>query len=254
MTFPRHTALLLLSLTLTAPAFGQAAVTREGVRKTPQTAAPPRPVMPANDGQEIDRIIAIVGPDLILDSDVNEEERFTEMQPVRSGRGDMSRERIIERLINRALILQQAKLTPMDPITEQDVKKDLDGLRKTIPACKQYQCDTDAGWHNFLAAHGFDEATFDARWRQRMEVLRFIEERFRMGVRISDADVKSYYEKTMLPEYERQHQVAPKLDVLEDRIREVLLQQQVSTLLEDWLKSLRAQGSVVVLKQGEVAP
>jgi len=33
-----------------------------------------------------------------------------------------------------------------------------------------------------------------------------------------------------------------------------LLQQEVGALLEDWLKSLRAQGSVRVLTPGEVSP
>lgn len=254
MIILRQPGLLLLGLTLCACAHGQAAATRDAVQKTPQSAAPAKPQMPVIEGKEIDRIVAIVGPDLILDSDVNEEERFMELQPFQPGRPGMSRDRVIERLINRALILQQAKLTPMDPITDDEVKAEIVNLQKTLPACKQYHCETDAGWRAFLARRGFDEPTFNARWRQRMQVLRFIEERFRMGVRISDADVRTYYEKTMLPEYERQHQVAPKLEVLQDRIHEVLLQQQVSNLLEDWLKSLRAQGSVVVLKKGEVAP
>jgi peptidyl-prolyl cis-trans isomerase SurA len=126
-------------------------------------------------------------------------------------------------------------------------------LRKSIPECKNV-CQTEAGWQKFVEAQGFTEATLTERWRLRMEVLRFIEERFRMGAHIPDADIKSYYEKTMLPEYARQHTPPPPLDTISDRIQEVLLQQQVSNLLGDWLKSLRAQGSVVVLKQGEVAP
>jgi hypothetical protein len=39
-----------------------------------------------------------------------------------------------------------------------------------------------------------------------------------------------------------------------DRIQEILLQQQVDKLLDDWLTSLRAQGSVRILKPGEEAP
>ncbi|MEI9981497.1 MAG: hypothetical protein WDN23_21400 [Edaphobacter sp.] len=46
----------------------------------------------------------------------------------------------------------------------------------------------------------------------------------------------------------------PQLDVIKRRIEEVLLQQQVGALLEDWLKSLRAEGSVQILTTGEVAP
>ena len=34
----------------------------------------------------------------------------------------------------------------------------------------------------FLADHGFTVEEFRARWRQRMEVLRFIEVRFRNGI------------------------------------------------------------------------
>ena len=58
----------------------------------------------------------------------------------------------------------------------------------------------------------------------------------------------------MLPEYAKQKVTPPKLETISTRIEEVLLQQQVGNLLGDWLKSLRAQGSVWVMKPGEVAP
>ena len=87
-----------------------------------------------------------------------------------------------------------------------------------------------------------------------MEVLRFIEQRFRMGIKIEPQEIKTYYDKTMLPEYARQNVTPPKLDTVSDRIQEVLLQQHVSSLLGDWLKSLRAQGSVTVLHPEETAP
>jgi hypothetical protein len=241
---------MLCGMTLAAD--GQAAATRQAVPQAP-TPAPAAPTMPATNGQEIDRVVAIVNGDLILDSDVDEERRFNALQPFRDRRNDASRDRAIERLINRDLILEQIKMRPEDPISDAAVKKDLDALRKSIPECKNV-CETDAGWHSFLKAHGFTEEMLTARWRVRMEVLRFIEDRFRMGIRIPPADIQNYYEKTLLPQYEKQHATPPKVEAISDRIQEILLQQQVSNLLGDWLKSLRAQGSVVVLKQGEVAP
>ncbi len=75
-----------------------------------------------------------------------------------------------------------------------------------------------------------------------------------MGIRISPEEIKTYYEKTMLPEYARQKAKAPPLDAISERIQEVLLQQQVSSLLNDWLQSLKAQGSVRMMKPGEVQP
>ena len=232
----------------------QAAAQKAAVPKTPTTTAPAAPVMPDSGGLELDRVVAIVNGDLILDSDVDEERRLSVFQPFRDSSTDFSRDKAIERLINRDLILQQSKLQPEDPITDADVQKELDGLRKSIPECKRDNCQTDAGWKSFLAANGFTQEAITARWRSRMEVLRFIEERFRMGIRIPPADIQAYYEKTLLPQYARQKTTPPKLDTISDKIQEVLLQQQVSNLLGDWIKSLRAQGSVVVLKEGEVAP
>ena len=92
-------------------------------------------------------------------------------------------------------------------------------------------------------------------WLQRMQLLKFIQVRFRNGITISDDEIKAYYEKTMLPEYaRRQITNPPPLDRIKKRIEEVLLQQQVSALLEDWLKSLRAEGSVQIMTPGEVTP
>jgi hypothetical protein len=184
---------------------------------------------------------------------VNEELRLQAFDPYRT-RSELSPTRAIERLINRALILEQLNLQPMEQPSDAEVNKEIDQLRRDIPACGQYQCQTKTGWDRFLTDHGFTETSFFTRWKERMTVLSFIEERFEMGVNIKPDQIQSYYEKTLLPEYQRQHATAPKLQAISSQIREVLLQQQISNLLQDWLKSLRAQGSVVVLHPGEEAP
>lgn len=210
-------------------------------------------MMPRVPGTQLDRVVAIVNDDLILDSDVNEELRLQAFDPYHT-RSELSSTRAIERLINRDLILQQVKLQPEQQPSDAEVTKQIDQLRKDIPACSEYQCQTKAGWDHFLADHGFTEDSFFTRWKDRMTVLSFIEERFEMGVNVKPDQIQSYYEKTLVPEYQRQHTPAPKLDAISSQIREVLLQEQISNLLQDWLKSLRAQGSVVVLHPGEEAP
>jgi peptidyl-prolyl cis-trans isomerase SurA len=201
----------------------------------------------------LDRLIAVVNGDVILESDVGEERRFEEVQPYRAATR-FTRDRIIERLIDRALILQQAALQPEDAVSDQEVDAQLATLRKDIPACKQYKCETDDGWKKYLGDHGFTEQEFRARWKQRMQLLKFIEARFRNGIKISNAEIRAYYEKTMLPEYAKRNVTPPKLETIQNRIEEVLLQQEVGALLQDWLKSLRAQGSVRTITPGEVTP
>jgi len=200
--------------------------------------------------------VAIVNDQLILDSDVDEERRMEALQPYGEQAESFSRDKAIERLIDRDLILQQVELQAQDPINDAQLQLETDALRKNIPECKnkKFDCTTKAGWDSFLAANGFTEEEFNQKWRERMEVLRFIEQRFRTGIKITPEEIQAYYTKTMLPEYARQNTKAPPLDTLSDRIQEVLLEQRVSGMLGDWLKSLRAQGSVVVLHASEEAP
>jgi parvulin-like peptidyl-prolyl isomerase len=208
----------------------------------------------AGQGTVLDRVVAVVNDDLILESDVDEEQRFEEIQPYRNADGNHSRERTVRRLIDRALILQQAEIEPETAISDKELDAQLMTLRRDIPACKQYHCETDAGWKKYLGDHGFTVQNFREQWRQRMELLRFIEVRFRNGIRISDDEIKAYYEKTMLPAYAKRHATPPKLEAISPRIEEVLLQQQVGNLLRDWLTSLRAQGRVRIMDPNEVAP
>lgn len=214
-----------------------------------------KPAPPASAGQPItlDRVVAIVNSDLILESDVDAEERFEAFQPF-SEPHSPTHDELIERLIDRTLILQQMALQPEPPITDAQVDAQLATLRKSIPKCSAYHCETDAGWEKFIAGQGFTPEEVRDRWRQRMAVLRFIEDRFRMGIRIEQADIDDYYKNTMLPVYQKEKATPPPEATIADRIQEILLQQRVTKLLDDWLTALRAEGTVRILKPGEEAP
>ncbi len=201
----------------------------------------------------LDRVAAIVNGDLILASDVEAEGRFAAFQPF-SDPKPVSQDDLINRLIDRAMILQQMALQPETPISDAEVDAELNALRKSIPKCAAYHCDTDAGWEKFVADQGFEMQELRDRWRLRMAVLQFIEERFSMGIRILPTDIDEYYQKTMIPAYQKEKMAPPAEATIADRIQEILLQQQVDKLLDDWLTSLRAQGSVRILKPGEEAP
>ncbi len=208
----------------------------------------------ASDGARVtlDSVAAVVNGELILGSDVDAERRFAAFQPFTESQP--TRDRLLERLIDRTLILQQMALQPPAAVTDAEIDAQLAILRKAIPRCAAYHCETDAGWEKFIADHGFTLEEVRDRWRQRMQVLAYIEERFRMGITISQAQIDDYYQKTMLPVYAKEKATPPAEATIAPRIGEIVLQQQVDKLLDDWLTSLRAQGSVVTMKAEEEAP
>lgn len=236
--------------TVQVPATAQASETTQATGTTTSAAA--QSAAPQGGaGTVLDRVVAVVNGDVVLESDVQEEQRFAVFQPLSEPQPGFSRERAVERLINRDLILQQLKIQPQAAVTDKELDEQLLQLRKELPVCVKEHCETDAGWQKFVREQGFTPDEVRERWKQRIEVLRFIEQRFRMGVRISPEEIKSYYDKTLLPLYAAQKAPAPKLEVISERIQEVLLQQQVSSLLSDWLRSLRAQGTVRIVGQDE---
>jgi len=254
-----HCAAFLLLWMGTSCACSQQAAPTGG-----SAASAPASYVPATSpvqGTPLDRVVAMVNGDIILDSDLDQEARFEglhlnsqQIGPAASVPAQRTRAEILERLINRDLILQQVRLEPHEKVSDSAVDQEIAELRKSLPACAEFDCKTEAGWQRYLASLQFTEDTFRERWRERMEVLAFTEQRFRMGIRITGDQEKSYYEKTLLPEYSAAGAKAPPFDSIATRIQAVLVEQQVSALLSDWLKSLRAQGSVVVLHPGEQAP
>lgn len=207
---------------------------------------------PARSGHfvELDHVIAVINGDVLLESDVEEEMHFAALEPFQPDAGKDTRQEALHRLISRSLITQQMRQQQQQfkvQISDADVKKSLEDLRSHLPKCAKYKCGTEEGWKAFLAANNLTEPEVREHWRQRLVILRFIDLRFRTGIRISHESVAEYYQKSVVPAFEKQHQTAPPLKSVTSRIQEVLLQQQVNGLLQDWLKSLRAEGSVQIV-------
>lgn len=196
----------------------------------------------------LDHVVAVINGDVLLQSDVDEEMHFAALEPFQAGGRD-TRLNAMRRLLNRTLILQQMKEQQefSENVSGADVEKSLTELRGHLPDCNKYDCASPAGWKAFLAANDLTSEEVIDHWRQRLTVLRFIDDRFRTGIRVSEESIADYYKAAVVPVFERQHQPVPPLKNVSGRIQEILLEQQVNVQLQDWLTSLRGQGSVRIL-------
>lgn len=196
----------------------------------------------------LDRVVAVVNNQAILSSDLDDEVRLAVLDPSGGGLASITRKQALDQLISRALIRQQIRQEDEQAATpSQDlVEARLGEIRREVPACIRQNCVTDAGWQAFLTAHGLTARRVEVYMRRRLEILGFIERRFRQGINISPQEIETYYKETLLPQY-AQGEAIPALDKVSPRIEEILLQKQVSALFDDWLKNLRKQGDVEVL-------
>jgi len=196
----------------------------------------------------LDKVVAVVNKSVILASDLDDEIRLSVLDASQIGQGVPTRERALEQLISRTLVEQQIneEAAVATQPTAEEVSARVDDLRRELPACVHSQCDTDAGWSAFLNTHGLTEQRVEAYLRYRLEILQFIENRFRQGIRISQEEIDSYYKQTLMPQFAAGEAVPP-LNRVAPRIEEILLEQKVNALFDQWLDDLRQQGDVQIL-------
>jgi hypothetical protein len=203
----------------------------------------------------LDRVVAVVNNQTILASDLDQEIRLSVLDPAGVGHAPLTRQRALEQLIGRALIQQQIRQEDAQAAEPSPAEVDarLAEIRRNLPACTRQNCASEAGWKVFLAAHGLTQERVESYLRYRVQILRFIEQRFRQGIRISPQEIENYYRDTLLPQYAPGEAIPP-LDQVSPRIEEILLQQQVNILFDDWLANLRRQGEIEVLDPALAAP
>jgi len=231
------------------PAFTLQGILLLGTVAAAQTLPPAPETSPIPKGAVVlDHVVAVINGSVILQSDVDEELRYDLLQPFGINANRNTPQSALQRLIDRDLILQQMKVAaPIAEPTPQELQERIMQLRIAIPDCAQYHCETDAGWHAFLAAKGLTETEVEKHWAQRMRVLSFVQSRFGAGVHITPAEIENYYQQTLLPQLHDKGVKPPPLSAVSARIDEILLQQRVSGLLLEWLQSLKSEGSVSIL-------
>jgi len=192
--------------------------------------------------------VAVVNRHVILASDLDDEIQLSVLEPNSGGEGQLTRQQALDELISRTLIEQQIREEDAQAVapTQEEVNARLNEMRTELPACVNQNCATEAGWKAFLASHGLTAERVAAYVRYRLEILSFVEQRFRQGIQISPQQIETYYHDTLLPQY-APGQTIPPLDQVAPRIQEILLEQQVNALFDNWLTNLRQQGDVEVL-------
>lgn len=195
----------------------------------------------------LDRVVAVVNNRAVLASDVDNEMRLSILEP-RTNNEKPDPKSALQRLIGRTLIQQQIRREEEEASvpTEENVEARIEEMRHQLPACMRANCETDAGWAAFLSENHLKLEDVENYYRRRLEILSFIENRFRQGIRISEEEIQTYYNSTLLPQYPAGI-VAPSLESVSKRIEEILLQQHVNVLFSAWLDNLRKQGDVEVL-------
>jgi len=194
----------------------------------------------AGAGETIDRIVAVVNGHPVMESQMVDALRFEQFLANKPPQAvpDQELRAVLGRLVDQTLLTQQMDLAGFQQTSPEEIQKGVAEIRKQSPA------RDDQTWLALLQSYGLSESDVAERVGQQLRTVRFIEARFRPTVRVEATAVEAYYKERLLPKMKQAGaQPVPMQDVA-PRIREILVQQRMDDLLEEWLKTLRTQAEI----------
>lgn len=199
-------------------------------------------LLPARAADVLDRILAIVNNTPVLLSDWDEAWRCEALLAGRTPESysETEQKEVFQRLVDQELLRQQMRTYLLLPVTAEQVQQQLKNVRTQLAG------GDDVRWKALLDRVGVTEEELTRRLRHEMEVERFLEARFRAGIRVDDRTVSRYYRDEFLPELRRAGGKDLPLEEVAGKIREIIIQQRMTEQANGWIQTLREQADIQI--------
>jgi hypothetical protein len=213
--------------------------------------ASPVAALPDNeDGQVIDRIVAVVNGEVITLGQlqravsVYESNRMAGLvagcgvAATADGGDQADRElETLDCLIDGLLVFQYVRRFPQVDVTANEISTEFRELAATFP--------TRAAFEEEMRRWGFTTATLRRALERQLIVDSYIDTRFREFVDIPQQRVTEYYEGALAEEMERRGEPLPPLESVADLITAILREEEVNRRIEAWIDELRERADVL---------
>lgn len=188
-------------------------------------------------------MVASVGYDAITQHDVIQEyhfERFLNGQTPEGAPTDAESQAVLSRLISQTLLTGQMRATTRESRNGKKTAEDtLNAIKKKFSGEEAYR--------SALESLGMTEDQVLQRLELYQRTLQMINNRLRPAALPDPKAVEDYYKNTFVPEYARTHGGSPpSFDNVQDQIREILVQEKMNQLLDDWLTRLKSSHRVTI--------
>ena len=186
----------------------------------------------------LDRIAVIVGQKVIKTSDIDRDLRVTEfLNRDRLSLESKLKRQAAERLIDQEIIREEISTGGYRRPPDRDAEAVLTQLRHDRFG------DSETRLKQSLAQYGLSEDQLRAQLLWQLTVLSYIDQRFRVGVLVTDDEVHTYYDQHLI-ELRKQYPQDPSFDALSPKIRESLEGQRVNEEFNRWLEEARKRSRI----------
>jgi hypothetical protein len=186
-------------------------------------------------GEIIDRILAVVGGEILLLTDVHAAVRFGLIEPLPGAQDPTSS--ALNALIDRQLQLFEVnRFLPPEPAAAA-IDERLAEIRKRFPS--------DTALQAALAEVGITEAQLRSRIRDNLRIDSYRAQRFGAALQPTEEDLLRYY-RSHETDFTKEGVLQP-FSVVQNEVRARVIRDRSTTLIREWLETLRRRTDVQVL-------
>jgi len=193
----------------------------------------------------IDRVVAVVNKRVITQSEWDEQARYEALVNGTAPETVQFTKESLERLVDLQLMREQLEYVRFEALTPEQQAEQVKAVRQQVAPNA-----SDEQWRALLARYKLSEDEFATRVAAQVDVMRFVDLRFRPSVHVDTEKVEKYYAESLVPELMKKgsaKEQVPPLNEVEPKIRAILSEQQLNDMLKQWLTGLRAQGRIKLM-------
>jgi hypothetical protein len=201
------------------------------------TAEEVRPAgVPVPQHQVVDRIVARIDGDIILLSEVRELARLQQLLDGRSAPEDALVNLLVEQWIVRTE-MDAARFPQPDP---GEVNAEIHRLEESFGSLQALDAK--------LRETGLTREALRRWLALQIRMVRFTDYKFRPAVQVDAAQMERYYREQFVPEMKQRGQQARPFEQVQEQIRELLTQMEITVRAARWLEETRARLRVEISK------
>jgi parvulin-like peptidyl-prolyl isomerase len=186
----------------------------------------------AGQQKVVDRVVARVEEDIILQSDVEELARY---QLLVDGKSE-SEAQILDRLIDQWIVRKEAEASHFPGPVKSDVDRGLQRLERSFAKKDDFDAQREKA--------GISEAELRQIVTAQAYLSNYLDSRFRPTVQVDEQAIQDFYNQAVIPRAKARGQQPPSLDAARDLIQEVLTQRGINEQADKWLKESRTRLSI----------
>ena len=185
--------------------------------------------MPRQTTRVVDRIVARIEDDVILESQVRQLGAF---QRLVEGQAE-SDDQLLKELIEQWVVETEAAASHFPQPAQSEVEREMTRLRGQFGDSGKYDAR--------LGELGLTAEEVRQMLNQQIYVERYVDYKFRPSVQVEPADIDAYYKNELVPALAKRNEPAPNRSDVAEQIREVLVQRGISDLTAKWLDDTKSR-------------